>query len=61
MKPALLRTPAGRELLQRLSTERGVDPTIVDDLLDAIDEHAGMLRRRGLFQRFDAILDKARE
>ena len=60
MKPALLRSASGRELLERLSTERGIDPGVVDEVLDVLDEHAGMLRRRGLFQRFDAILDKAR-
>lgn len=60
MKPALLRLPAGKELLQQLAAERGLDPSAVEDVMEALDEHAGMLRRRGLFQRFDAIMDKAR-
>lgn len=61
MKPALLRTPEGQELLERLSRDRGIDPSVVDELLEAIDEHAGMLRRRGLYQKFDAVFDKARQ
>ena len=61
MKPALLRHPAGQELLQRLAGERGLDPAAVEEVMEALDEHAGMLRRRGLFKRFDAIMDKARD
>lgn len=61
MKPALLRLPAGQALLERLAAERGLDASVVEDVLGALEEHAGMLRRRGLFQRFDAIFDKARD
>jgi hypothetical protein len=61
VKPALLRSVSGRELLERLSSERGIDPDIINDVLEALNEHAGMLRRRGLFQRFDTIFDKDRD
>ena len=49
----------GRKRLGELAASRGLDPAGLHDLLAAIDRHSGMLRRRGLFQQFDTILDEA--
>lgn len=49
----------GRKSLEQLAYERGVDGEKLSELLAAVSRHSGMLRRRGLFQQFDAILDEA--
>ena len=59
MNAGLLRSEADRRLLERLAEERGLDPQVALDLVAAAEEHVGMIRRRGMFLRFDSILGKA--
>lgn len=58
MKSVIIESSEGREELARLSAERGVEPERLNELLSVVARHSGMLRRRGLFQQFDAILDE---
>jgi len=55
----LLKSEAGRRALAELAAERELTPEALEALLDAIERHAGKLRRRSLFQEFDSILDGA--
>lgn len=55
----IIESEEGRKRLDELAKSRGVDPARLRDLLAAVERHSGMLRRRGLFQQFDAILDEA--
>ena len=55
----LISTMAGIQTLHRLAAELSVPPEALIDLLRAADAHSGKLRRKGLFQAFDGILDLA--
>ena len=55
----IIESEEGRKQLDELATIRGLDPARLHDLLAAVERHSGMLRRRGLYQQFDAILDEA--
>ena len=55
----LLQSPASQEVLRQLATEMDLDEAAFLELLKATAQRAGMLRRKGLFQSFDAILDRA--
>lgn len=60
MNPVLIiDSDEGQKRLDDLAANRGLDPQRLHALLAAVDRHAGMLRRRGLFQQFDSILDEA--
>jgi hypothetical protein len=59
MSSVVIESTEGREALERLAAEHGVEGDRLAELLAAVASHSGMLRRRGLFQRFDAILDRA--
>lgn len=56
MKSVIIESAEGREELVRRSAERGVESDRLVELLSVVARHSGMLRRRGLFQQFDAIL-----
>jgi hypothetical protein len=53
----MLATSQGRQLLERLAIEHEVDADSLSDLLRASEKYSGQLRRKSLFQAFDAILD----
>jgi hypothetical protein len=53
----LIGTTQGRELLEALADELSVNPSGLLDLLRASEQHSGKLRRKGLFQAFDVILE----
>ncbi|MGZ8284175.1 MAG: hypothetical protein ACXWUZ_03825 [Allosphingosinicella sp.] len=55
----ILRSEAGGRALVELAADRELAPEVLEALLDAIERHAGKLSRRGLFQEFDSILDRA--
>lgn len=63
MSSVILQSPEGREALERLAAKHGVDgeqlAELLAELLAVVASHSGMLRRRGIFQRFDAIFDRA--
>lgn len=59
MSLAIIDSAEDLETLAKLADERGLDAEKLTELLAAVASHSGMLRRRGLFQRFDAILDPA--
>lgn len=59
MSSVVIESSEGREALERLAAEHGVDGDRLAELLAVVASHSGMLRRRGLFQQFDAILDRA--
>lgn len=59
MSFVVIESPEGREALARLAADHGVDGNRLSELLAVVASHSGMLRRRGLFQQFDAILDQA--
>lgn len=61
MKSDLLRSDKGREVLNALALERGLDSQVLLELVDAVQEHSGMMRRRGMFLKFDSILDRPRD
>jgi hypothetical protein len=61
MRADLVRSEKGRQLLEALARERGLDPEVLLDLVDAVEEHSGMMRRRGMFLKFDSILDRPRD
>ena len=55
----VLSSDSGKRALVELAAERELDPEAFARLLEAVERHSGKLRRRGLFQEFDAILDQA--
>lgn len=55
----LLDSEAGRQMLNELAAERALDDDCLLQLLKAAEAHQGMVRRRGLYQVFDTILDRA--
>lgn len=55
--PPMFASEAGQALADRLAREFGVDQTMLNALIEARDRHSGKLRRKGLFQAFDTILD----
>jgi hypothetical protein len=55
--PPMFASEAGQALIENLATEFEVDRAVLHALLEARDRHSGKLRRKGLFQSFDAILD----
>lgn len=55
----IIESEEGRKRLEELATSHGLDQARLRELLSAVERHSGMLRRRGLFQQFDAILDEA--
>jgi hypothetical protein len=54
--PAILASESGNELLADIAFELGVEPDTLLELVSAADTHSGRLRRKGMFQAFDAIL-----
>ncbi len=55
----IIATTRGRELLKSIAAELEVNAGPLSELLHASQRHSGQLRRKGLFQAFDAILDQA--
>lgn len=55
----IIATARGRELLESIAAELEVNAGPLSELLRASQRHSGQLRRKGLFQAFDAILDQA--
>ena len=54
--PAILASESGSELLAQIASELDVEPEMLLELVSAADAHSGRLRRKGMFQSFDAIL-----
>lgn len=61
MTVPILRTSGSQELLRRLAAEMRLDETTLLELLKAAERQSGMLRRKGLYQAFDTIIDQASE
>jgi hypothetical protein len=59
MSVPVLASDAGKRALAELAAERELDQQAFTRLLEAVERHSGKLRRRGMFQEFDAILDQA--
>ncbi|MDO3431926.1 hypothetical protein QWJ46_04450 [Rhizobium sp. CBN3] len=55
----LLQSAVSQERLHALASEMRLDETLLLELVKAAERHSGMLRRKGLFQAFDAIIDRA--
>ena len=55
--PPVLTSQAGKQLLKELAAEFMLNEQDLLDLLRAADEQSGKLRRKGLFQSFDRVLD----
>lgn len=55
----ILDSEAGRAALQDLAAERELNPAGLFELLRVSEEREGMIRRKGLFQAFDAVLDQS--
>ncbi len=47
------------DALSTLAADLALDPAVLEALLAAARARSGMLRRRGLFQAFDAILSES--
>lgn len=57
--PAILSSESGNELMADIASELGIEPKTLLGLVGAADAHSGRLRRKGMFQAFDAILGDA--
>lgn len=55
----LLDSTTGRRIVRRQCREEGVEVTLLEDLVGAELDQIGKLRKRGLFERFDELLDDA--
>jgi hypothetical protein len=54
--PPILSSDTGRLLLDKFANEMALDPEQLLDLINEAERHSGKLRRKGLFQAFDAVL-----
>lgn len=54
----LLDSETGRDIVRRKCRKEGVRIAVVEELVAAELEQAGKLRKRGLFERFEEILDQ---
>ena len=57
--PAILNSESGSDLLADIASELDIEPRTLLELVSAADAHSGRLRRKGMFQAFDAILGGA--
>jgi len=57
----LLDSDTGQKIVQRKCKEEGLSVQLIRDLVAAEQEQEGKLRKRGLFDRFDEILEEAYE
>lgn len=54
----LLDSATGGKIVRRHCREQRVPEALLEDLLSAEQDQVGKLRKRGLFERFDEILDQ---
>lgn len=54
----LLDSETGRDIVRRKCRKEGIPISLLEDLVAAELEQAGKLRKRGLFERFEEILDQ---
>lgn len=54
----LLDSETGRDIVRRKCRKEGIRISLLEDLVEAELAQAGKLRKRGLFERFDEILDQ---
>ena len=59
MSVPIMKSEAGQRALAELAAERELSPNCLAELLEAVERQSGKLRRRGLFQEFDGILDRS--
>jgi len=57
----LLDSETGRKIVQRKCKEERLPVQLIRDLVSAEMEQEGKLRKRGLFERFDEILEEEYE
>lgn len=57
----LLATEEGRQAVRRHCRAQGVRLNIFEELVDAELEQTGKKRKRGLWERFDDVLDRLEE
>lgn len=57
----LLATEEGRQTVKRHCRAQGVKLNIFEELVDAELEQTGKRRKRGLWERFDDVLDRMEE
>lgn len=57
----LLDSKVGRNIVKKHCKEQGIDISILEDLVTSELEQIGKLRKKGLFERFDEILDQNNE
>lgn len=55
----LLDSKTGRRIVRRHCREEDIDMNLLEDLVRAELEQTGKRRKRGLFERFDDLLDDA--
>lgn len=60
-RPGLLDSHDPEGELEVVCRARGLSPDVLRTLVHAVRSRAGQLRRRGLFDQFDATLDSAHE
>lgn len=54
----LLDSKTGRRIVRRQCREEDIEPDLLESLVRAELEQIGKLRKRGLFERFDDLLDE---
>ena len=59
MSVPIMTSEAGQRALAELAAERELSAECLAELLEAAERQSGKLRRRGLFQEFDRILDRS--
>ena len=53
----LLKSDNGRELVQRICRDAGIDMTVIEELVKAQVNEIGKTTQHGLFAEFDRIFD----
>jgi hypothetical protein len=54
----LLNSTKGRKIVKKHCKELGISIELIEDLVGAELEQVGKLRKRGLFESFDELLDQ---
>jgi len=54
----LLDSATGKKIVHRNCREQRIPEALLEELLSAEQDQVGKLRKRGLFERFDEILDQ---
>ncbi len=55
---ALLEKDSGRDILKKVCRKHNVKVQLIEQLVEAELEQVGKLRKRGLYDKFDDVLDQ---